>query len=345
LATPQLEKKARNARRKWRPTKRLMLVLGVAWVLNAGLLLLTAQQPPSDKVNLQSIVVETAEKAQQVLERVKKGEDFAALAKEFSIEPSASNGGYLGEVDPALLRPELREALVSLRPGETSGAIKVATGFVVLKLLEKKQEPSAGGSTPAQNIPGQGMGPNRDLHIGARGAIQYPADVAGQVLADMLFQKYPKPANWEQDLQEVCRVRRQSLADGISSLEKLLANSAEMARKTAFDAIQTQYALAQLAAYQGNMDRAIEHWEAAYKRAAVDLPAGTPQLTEVLGVAYLHKSQLANDVYPSPGEQCLFPPHGNACYQQTLDSERAIEYFTKYLELKPERPDAVQVRW
>src|ERR1700737_3057997 len=296
LAPPQLEKKARNARRKWRLAKRLVLVPGVAWILNAGLLLLTAQQPPSAKVNLQSIVVETAESAQQFLERVKKGEDLAALAKEFSIDPSASNGGYLGEVDPALLRPELREALVSLRPGETSGAIKVATGFVVLKLLEKKQEPSAGGSTPAQNIPGQGMGPNRDLHIGARGAIQYPADVAGQVLADMLFQKYPKPANWEQDLQEVCRVRRQSLADGISSLEKLLANSAEMARKTAFDAIQTHYALAQLAAYQGNMDRAIEHWEAAYKRAAGALPAGTPQLPEVLGVAYLHKSQLANDV-------------------------------------------------
>jgi tetratricopeptide (TPR) repeat protein len=345
LASPQLARDTRNAQPRATSLRTLSVALAGACILFATLPWVSAQQTSAAKVNLQSIVVETAAKAQKVLDRLKKGEDFAALAKEFSIDPSASDGGRLGEVDPALLRPELREALAALKPGQTSGAVEVATGFVILKVLEKEQEPRISNMGSSQNAPGQGMGPNRDLHIAGKGAIQYPADVAGQVLADMLFQKYPKPTGWEQDLQEVCRIRKQSLADGISSLEKLLANTAEMSRKTAFDAIQTHYALAQLAAYQGNMDRAIEQWEAAYKRAAEDIPTGVPQLTEVLGVAYLHRSQMVNHVFRQPGERCLFPPQTDICFPATADSEKAIHYFTKYLELKPERPDSVQVRW
>ncbi len=306
---------------------------------------LSAQNTNAVKVNLQVIVVETAAKAQEVLARLKKGEDFAALAKEVSIDPNASDGGNVGEVDPGRLRPELREALASLKPGEVSGAIRVPTGFVILKFLGEKQEPVGQGMGPGQGAAGQGMGQNRDLHLAGRGAIQYPADVAGQVLADMLFQKYPKPDGWNQDLQEVCAIRKQSLANGVEGLEKVLADPAQMASKTPFDVIQTHYALAQLEAYQGNMDRAVPEWEAAYKLAASDVPAGLPQLTEVLGVAYLHKSQTENGVYQNPGEQCIFPPRGNSCFRQMSDSQKAIEYFTKYLELRPERPDTVQVKW
>jgi len=39
------------------------------------------------------------------------------------------------------------------------------------------------------------------------------------------------------------------------------------------------------------MDQAVDTWEAAYKIAAAEIPAGIPQLMEVLGVAYLHKSE------------------------------------------------------
>src|SRR5690242_19867165 len=112
--------------------------------------------------------------------------------------------------------------------------MKVPTGFVILKLLDRKTEQKAQGSATGllaanQGATGQGMGPNRDLHLAGKGAIQYPADVAGQVLADMLFQKFPKPTGWEQDLQEVCAARKQSLAEGIKALEKTLADTAKMA--------------------------------------------------------------------------------------------------------------------
>jgi tetratricopeptide (TPR) repeat protein len=332
-----LSKLGSAARPHVTPFFRCSGIFAVAAVLLFRLCPITARQAASPQVNLQVIVVDTQAKAEEVLERLKKGEDFAALAKELSIHPSASSGGFVGNVDPNSLRPELRSALATLKPGEFSAVVKVATGFVILKFLSSVTSPT--------NAPGQGMGPNRDLHLAGRGAIQYPADVAGQVLADMLFQKFPKAAGWEQDLQTVCAIRKQSLARGIASMETLIADPTQMADKAPFDAVQTHYGLAQLYAYEGNMAAAVKQWESAYHIAEGQIPAGIPQLMEVLGVAYLHKSEMANDVYEHPGERCLFPPREYVSYQHTADSQKAIEYFTKYLELRPERADVVQVQW
>ncbi len=175
--------------------------------------------------------------------------------------------------------------------------------------------------------------------------IQYPADVGGQVLADMLFDRYPKPNGWEQDLQKVCEIRSKSLAYGIAGLQRQLADPQTAVSRNAVDLIQIHYALAQIEAYQGDMDRAVEQWEAAYDIASRQVPAGIPQLTEVLGVAYLHKAEMENDVYRDPGERCIFPPRQAGCFRNGKDSQKAIEYFTAYLALKPQRPDTVQVRW
>jgi hypothetical protein len=314
-----------------------------------GVLGLRAQTASPGKVRLQVIVVDTEAKAEQVFARLQKGDDFGELAKEVSIDPNASSGGNLGEVDPMTLRPELRDAISTMKAGQTSGVVRVATGFVIVKVLAIGEEaPGQGmgpGRAPQGAGPGQGMGVNRDLHLSGRGAIQYPADVAGQVLADMLFQRYPKPQGWEQDLHAICNARENSLAQGISGLEKLTADESQMERKSPYDAIQTHYALAQLFAYEGKMDRAVQEWETAYKLATISVPAGIAQLTEVLGVAYLHKSEMENDAYEKPGARCLFPPQKATCYRQTKDSEKAIEYLTNYLKMTPERPDAVQVKW
>ena len=47
-----------------------------------------AQREPSGQVQLRIIVVESLGEAQQIVERLKKGEDFTALAKEASSETS-----------------------------------------------------------------------------------------------------------------------------------------------------------------------------------------------------------------------------------------------------------------
>jgi len=328
----------------------LIISLGVLLLSYSGWRPPQAQETSGVKITLQVIVLDAEPKAQEALARVKKGEKFSTVASEMSIDPSASSGGYVNDADVTQLRPELRAALESLKPDQVSGIVKVPTGFVILKLLSKtKQQAGQGKESSAtalnQSAAGQGMGPNRDLHLAGKGAIQYPADVAGQVLADMLFQKFQKPAGWEQDLHQVCAVRKQSLVQGTKALENAIADSAQMARKSPFDAIQTHYGLAQIEAYQGNMEAAIGQWEQAYKLAVTDVPGGVPQLTQALGVAYLHKSELENGVYREPGDRCTFPPRANVCYRQTSDSQKAVEYLTKYLELKPERPDVAQVKW
>jgi len=74
----------------------------------------------SNEVTLQVIVVRSSEEAEQVLQRLNKSEDFAALAREKSIDPTASAGGYMGKFATADLRTELREALQGVAPGELS---------------------------------------------------------------------------------------------------------------------------------------------------------------------------------------------------------------------------------
>ena len=168
-------------------------------------------------VPLQVIVVSSAAEARLVRDRLKNGEDFAALAREKSIDPYADQGGYVGEVDPATLRIELREALMELAPGQVSGIVelqnppKSVIGYAILKILSKNESPSAGR---------QSMGVNRDLPLSAKGALRFPVDIAGQVIANLLFQKFPKPVGWSQDLSEICRIRKQSLSNMVDRLEK-----------------------------------------------------------------------------------------------------------------------------
>jgi len=294
---------------------------------------LSGQSGPSGPITLRVIVVSSEAEAQQILDRLNEGEDFGALAKSKSIDPNAEDYGYLGKVDAASLRPELREALRGLAPGRVTSAIKVPGGYAILKVL-----PESEGSV------GQGMSANRDLPLSGKGSIKYPVDVAGQIIADLAFQKYPKPASWEQDLAAICGIRKQSL----STLELRLKNRLYTATPELSpadkpsDLIQAHYALAQVEAYQGNMDKALAEWEAAYQIAVVNVPAGVPQLEAVLGVAYLHKSQMDNGVFRDPDDKCIFPPHPGMKYDNATDSAKAVDYLSRYLERKP---DDVQTKW
>ena len=49
--------------------------------------------------------------------RLKAGADFAVLAREKSVDPTSTDGGFLGKIDPASLRAELRDALRAVNPG------------------------------------------------------------------------------------------------------------------------------------------------------------------------------------------------------------------------------------
>lgn len=74
-------------------------------------------------------------KAQGILDRIKKGEDFAKLAKEFSEDPgSKENGGqYAGEQVEGFV-PEFKASVASLKPGEVDQQlVQTSYGYHIIK--------------------------------------------------------------------------------------------------------------------------------------------------------------------------------------------------------------------
>jgi peptidyl-prolyl cis-trans isomerase D len=77
--------------------------------------------------------------AQGLLDQVKGGADFAALAKAKSEDKgSASNGGDLGCFQPGRMVPEFDDAAFALAPGETSDLVKTSFGYHIIRLASKR---------------------------------------------------------------------------------------------------------------------------------------------------------------------------------------------------------------
>jgi peptidyl-prolyl cis-trans isomerase SurA len=73
-------------------------------------------------------------------QRVQSGRaDFAQLAREFSQDGSASNGGDLGWAAPGMFVPEFEDVLNSLAPGQIADPIVTRFGVHLIQLLERRQ--------------------------------------------------------------------------------------------------------------------------------------------------------------------------------------------------------------
>ena len=89
-------------------------------------------QPQRNRYSV--IQTKTEADAQTVLDELKKGADFATLAKEKSTDIiSARNGGDMGWMDDAATVPELKNAGLKEK-GQLSGVIKSSVGFLVVRL-------------------------------------------------------------------------------------------------------------------------------------------------------------------------------------------------------------------
>ncbi|MBI1936944.1 MAG: peptidylprolyl isomerase [Ignavibacteriales bacterium] len=77
--------------------------------------------------------------AQSLLDTLKKGADFAELAKKFSNDQgSASQGGDLGFVKRGVLVPEFEAAAYSLSQNQISGIVETQFGYHIIQLLERR---------------------------------------------------------------------------------------------------------------------------------------------------------------------------------------------------------------
>ena len=88
------------------------------------------------------------------------------------------------------------------------------------------------------------------------------------------------------------------------------------------------------------MDGGIAEYKKAYEVATTRFPKMIPQLQLSLGIAYLHRAEMQNDLYGEPGERCVFPILPRYAFKNTLDSEEAIKYFRQYLDQNPNEWDA-----
>lgn len=76
--------------------------------------------------------------AVHILDSLKRGGDFAALAKKYSNDPgSAKKGGELGWFNRADFVKEFAEAAVKLEPGEISDIVKTQFGYHIIQLIQK----------------------------------------------------------------------------------------------------------------------------------------------------------------------------------------------------------------
>ncbi len=102
----------------------------------------TKQMTPEEEVHARHILVKTEDEAKAVLADVKKGADFAEIAKAKSTEPGAAqSGGDLGYFTKEQMVPEFAEAAFKLDKGKVSEPVKTQFGWHIIKVEDKRKKP------------------------------------------------------------------------------------------------------------------------------------------------------------------------------------------------------------
>lgn len=95
-----------------------------------------------EAVRASHILVQDKDQAQEILNEIKNGKDFAEAAKEYSECPSKDNGGDLGLFGKGQMVPEFEAAAFSLKIDELSEIVQTQFGYHIVKVTEK-QEPKS----------------------------------------------------------------------------------------------------------------------------------------------------------------------------------------------------------
>ncbi|NKI15791.1 peptidylprolyl isomerase [Spongiibacter sp. KMU-166] len=86
------------------------------------------------------ILVKNFEQANKLLERLRKGESFEALAKKYSTCPSGKRGGDLGEVRPGQMVPVIDKLIFKGALRKTHGPIKSKFGYHLVQVYFRSGE-------------------------------------------------------------------------------------------------------------------------------------------------------------------------------------------------------------
>ena len=181
---------------------------------------------PSAEVTLRIIVVSSREKAEQILDQLRQGQDFPMLAKQESSDSTAEEGGLIGRVDSATLRTELREALRAVGPDKISPIARTPLGYAILEpdTLPTRSEGAKTGANAATV---------------ATGSVKLMFNVGGLPEVELGFGRFPKEPGWAQDLSLICQTRKNVVSrqkDKLDKLKKDLVAATDLNAKSAADA-------------------------------------------------------------------------------------------------------------
>ena len=95
-----------------------------------------AERETAPRMRLAQILVKDRALADDLAARAAAGEDFGHMARSYSVGPTASDGGDIGEVLAADLNPLMADALDGVPVGGVSRVIEIPAGFVLLKWVK-----------------------------------------------------------------------------------------------------------------------------------------------------------------------------------------------------------------
>jgi peptidyl-prolyl cis-trans isomerase C len=98
------------------------------------------QVKPEQEIHARHILVGTEAEAKEVAERLKKGEDFATVAKEKSKDAN-SEGGDLGFFTRGTMLKPFEDAAFALEVGQISEPVQTQFGWHIIKVEEKRDQP------------------------------------------------------------------------------------------------------------------------------------------------------------------------------------------------------------
>jgi peptidyl-prolyl cis-trans isomerase C len=98
------------------------------------------QMGDEQEVRARHILVENEDQAKAIAAELKKGADFAELAKQKSKDPAAADGGDLGYFTKDQMVPEFADAAFKLDKGKISDPVKTAFGWHIIKVEDKRKK-------------------------------------------------------------------------------------------------------------------------------------------------------------------------------------------------------------
>ncbi len=103
-----------------------------------------AGKPGEEEVHARHILVASEDEAKKIIAELKAGADFSELAKKYSTDPGAQQGGDLGFFKKADMLPEFSAVAFALQPGQVSPTpVHTQYGWHVIKVEERRTDTPA----------------------------------------------------------------------------------------------------------------------------------------------------------------------------------------------------------